>query len=246
MTSDSPARVLRLRSRAPGSALEALSSALGVVEAAFDSAACDAWARAILAARDAWTADFDGAQFSLGRAFYTHLEERRLAAYFDRAPESDALVERVAPGLQAQMLGLIARFTGARVRPRRGFCGPGVHVFPAGGEVATRGGAVHFDTEGLPREHIARRRRALSVVAMLLPAERGGGLRLWPAVYVGRDAPSAAERGPPATVRYRVGDAVGFDSYRLHQIRPFTGHRPRVSATVHAAEVDDGLWETWF
>ena len=235
---------MRLRSRVPGVGLETLGRTLGVVDAAFDPSACDSWARAVLGARDAWTADFGGAQFSLGRAFYTHLEERRLADYFDDAPASDALVERIAPGLQAAMLGLVERFTGARVRSRRGFCGPGLNNFPAEGEVARRGGVIHFDTEGLPREHVARRRRALSVVAMLQPAQRGGGLRLWPVVYAGRDAATPAERARPAvTLRYRAGDAVGFDSYRLHQIRAFTGSRHRVSATVHAAEVDRGLWE---
>ncbi len=32
----------------------------------------------------------------------------------------------------------------------------------------------------------------------------------------------------------------------LHQIQPFEGDRDRVSITIHAAEIDDGLWDTWF
>ena len=49
-----------------------------------------------------------------------------------------------------------------------------------------------------------------------------------------------------AIVSYEEGDAVLLDSYRLHQIQPFAGDRERISATVHAAEVDAGLWECWF
>ena len=48
------------------------------------------------------------------------------------------------------------------------------------------------------------------------------------------------------TVRAEAGDALLIDSRRLHQIRPFRGGADRVSITVHAAEVDRGVWETWF
>lgn len=53
-------------------------------------------------------------------------------------------------------------------------------------------------------------------------------------------------RAPHATVTYRTGDVVLIDSYRLRQIQPFSGSRERISATVHAALVDSGLWECWF
>jgi hypothetical protein len=43
-----------------------------------------------------------------------------------------------------------------------------------------------------------------------------------------------------------AGDAIFFDSYRLHQILPFDGERHRISATLHGAQIDEGLWETWF
>ena len=45
---------------------------------------------------------------------------------------------------------------------------------------------------------------------------------------------------------YATGDVVLIDSYTLHQIQPFAGSRERISATVHAAQVDTGLWECWF
>ena len=51
---------------------------------------------------------------------------------------------------------------------------------------------------------------------------------------------------PRRLVGYRNGDALLMSSYRLHQIRPFRGDLDRVSITLHAAEVDRGVWETWF
>lgn len=241
-------RIEPLRVPQPEGALPLLETACAVIlERFFDEARCAAWVEGVYRAREEWTADFGGEQFALGRAFYTHLEEGRTRAYFDDAAASDARVERYAPGLQGALRELVARATGARVVARRGWCGPGVHVFPPGNPVAKRGGVVHFDTEGLPVKHVTARRRALSVVAMLQPPEDGGGLRVWDARYEGRDHPTAAQRRAPSTlIAYRVGDVVVFDSYRLHQIQPFTGTRDRVSATVHAAELDAGLWETWF
>ena len=43
-----------------------------------------------------------------------------------------------------------------------------------------------------------------------------------------------------------LGDVVIFDSFVLHQIEPFSGDAPRLSATVHAMQVTAGAWETWF
>jgi hypothetical protein len=225
-----------------------LAAHLGVViRVHFDRATCAKWIRGVRQAKREWTSDFGGEQFSLGRAFYTHLEEAKTRAYFADAAASDARVEANLPGLQTAMVALAQSLTGARVGPRSGFCGAGVHVFPAGGAVAKKGGVIHFDTEGLSRHHLAKRRRALSIVAMLGPAGRGGGLRLFDVLFAGHDSPTSDEiAAPRETVRYGVGDVVVFDSYRLHQIRPFAGEIDRISATIHAAEVDPGVWETWF
>jgi hypothetical protein len=217
------------------------------VDGVLDAATCERYLGALYAARAEWVSDFGGEQFSLGRAFYTHLEQDLCREYFVNARASDARVERVLPGLQARLLALVRAVTGGECFPRRGFCGPGVHVFPAGEKVAREGGVVHSDTEGLPDHHCQRRKRALSVVLMLGLPERGGGLKLWGARFAGRDALDARRVQAPAVVtEYRTGSVVVFDSYRLHQIQPFDGARDRVSATVHAAEIDPGRWETWF
>lgn len=205
------------------------------------------WSADVLRARRSWTRDFGGEQFALGRAFYTHLETDRAAEYFANAAASDAHVEATLPGMQAEVRGLFAELVGGIERKRRGFCGPGVHVFPAGEVVARRGGVVHFDTEGLSPHHLLQRARALSLIIMLQSPARGGGLRIWDVHYEGHDAATDDELARPAvTVPYRPGDALLMDSYRLHQIRPFTGPAARISITLHAVEVDRGVWETWF
>ena len=225
-----------------------LASHLGVlVRGAVPSDACRRWAEGVLAAREEWTHDFEGEQFSLGRAFYTHLETDRAGEYAKgRRRRRDARVERHAPGLQAAMRALVTEVVGGKVAPRDGWCGAGMHVFPAGGHLAKHGGVVHFDTEGLAAGHIARRAPALSLVLMLQAPARGGGLRLWPALYAGRDEVDATSLRAETTVDYEVGDVVVFDSYRCHQIRPFDGEMDRISSTLHAVEVDPGRWESWF
>lgn len=207
----------------------------------FDRGLCARWSAAIRAAEADWTPDFGGAQFSLGRAFYTHLETARAKEYFGGVQRSDALVERILPGIQDAMRAVVSEATGARVIARRGWCGPGVHVFREGGEVARGGGVVHFDLEGLSAHHVRSHKPALSIVAMLDAPARGGGLRLWDV----RHPSEERAEGESTLVEYEPGDVLVFDSYRLHQIQPFSGG-DRISATVHAAEIDRDLWETWF
>jgi hypothetical protein len=234
--------------RAEGAFAALASSCAVVVEEHFSTDQCRRWVEGIYRAREVWTHDFGGEQFSLGRAFYTHFEEGKSRAYFTDTSSSDARVEAHAPGLQAAMRGLVAEVIGeGRAVQRRGWCGPGVHVFPPRGPVASRGGVRHFDTEGLSAHHRQHRRPAISLVAMLQTTESDGGLRVWDVRYEGHDRPTREElRAPNAIVQYRTGDVVLIDSYRLHQIQPFEGARDRISATVHAAQVDAGLWECWF
>lgn len=230
-------------------ALEALAkNAAVVLEQYFTPEQCATWAVGVHRAREAWTHDFGGEQFSLGRAFYTHYEEGKSALYFDDARASDERVERCVPGLQRTMLSLVAEATGGgRVVPRRGWCGPGVHVFPPGQPVSLRGGVAHFDTEGLPARHVAASRAAITFVAMLDAPSSGGGLKVWDVRYAGHDHPTEVElAASSAVVPARVGDVTLIDSYRLHQIQPFGGAAERISVTVHAAETDAGTWETWF
>ncbi len=200
----------------------------------------------VSAARAEWTPNFGGTQFTLGRAWYTHLEEEREDEYFEDAAASDARVERWAPGLQQRMMAILRRLIDARVVRRESWCGPGVHVFEAGSQVALHGGDVHFDVEGLSEAQLSRRARALTLVLTLQPAASGGGLQVWDRMYAGED------RGvvpPPevtsAVLDYEAGELVVIDSYRLHQIMPFQGSADRMSATVHVVEEGD-VWEAWF
>jgi hypothetical protein len=229
-----------LAAQLPGHLAVLARSAAPAAEAA-------ALTRRVLAARESWTSDFGGEQFALGRAFYTHLETGRGRQYFAEAARSDAVVEAVLPGVQERTLALLARLLGGQVRRRAGFCGPGVHVFPAGGKVAREGGVVHYDLEGLTDHQKARGVAAVTLVWTLQPAAWGGGLRLWDLLFDGRADtevdPSAAAR---VTVRAEAGDALLIDSRRLHQIRPFRGAADRVSLTLHAVEVDHGVWDAWF
>jgi hypothetical protein len=206
---------------------------------------CRDWVLRIEEARDVWTPNFGGVQYTLGRAWYTHLEEDRADDYFAGAAASDDLVERVLPGFQRRMLGIATDLVGSPVVRRPGWCGPGVHVFPPGSEVAERGGEPHFDTEGLFPRHRASRAAALSLVLMLQPPERGGGIAVWDATYAGSDAPPDLDDVRREEVDYRAGELVVIESYRLHQILPFHGTRARISATLHLVE-EDGDWLAWF
>jgi hypothetical protein len=144
------------------------------------------------------------------------------------------------------MRELVARCVGAKVAQRTGWCGPGVHVFPAGALVANEGGDVHYDSEGLTPAHARERAPALTIVLMLQPPASGGGLRVWDLRYEGTDAYEDEDlERENVVVPYETGDLVFLDSYRMHQIQPFPGSTDRISATCHAAFVA-GQWESWF
>lgn len=216
------------------------------VRGAAPRARCEAWVRGVYEGRAAWVHDFRGAQHSLGRAWYTHLEQARSREYFAHAEASDALVERHCPGLQAAMRELASRAVEAPVVQRAGWCGAGVHVFPANGLCAKKGGDIHFDDEGLTPAHKQERAPALTLILMLQPAERGGGLKVWDVSYRGSEAYEDEDlERPSAIAEYEAGDLVVMDSYRLHQIQPFEGDVDRISATIHLAWVA-GEWESWF
>ena len=233
--------------RRPSSTMRLLEEHLAIrCPGALTEERCAAHVGSVLAARSAWTRNFDGKQFTLGRAYYTHLEEDREDEYFAGVGASDAMVRRVTPGLQEHMLAAAAALVGAPVTPRVGWCGPGVHVFPAGGEVARRGGEVHFDTEGLRPPQLERRVPAVTLVLMLQRPQNGGGLRVWGATYEGDDFPRKPDPRVDVTqIAYEVGELVVIDSYRLHQILPFRGDADRISATMHAC-LDGDAWEAWF
>lgn len=212
---------------------------------------CARYAAGVYEGRAFWISSFEGSQFSLGRAWYTDLELGRAETYFATAAASDRLVERFLPGLQDLLLDALSRLLGAGaspVRRRQGWCGPGVHIFPAGAWVSRHGGEVHFDMEGIADDDLVRRAPALTLVLVLQPPRHGGGLRVWELRYEGEDFPSdppGPDHIPSAVVPYEAGDLVVLDSYRLHKIEPFTGPTDRITATVHAVYTDGG-WEAWF
>ncbi len=208
---------------------------------------CRQWLRRVYDARPDWNADFGGEQFSLGRAWYTHCETGQSDAYFHRAAPSNALLDRQLPDMKPWLFGWLSGLVQGHVEQRPGWCGPGVHVFPAGEKVAREGGVVHYDVEGLPHEHLRRGKPALSLVLMLQPPESGGGLRVWDQRFTLEDGQEVAEPGcRQRLLGYEAGTLIVQDSYRLHQIQPFGGQVDRVSVTCMAAEVDPGYWQVWF
>jgi hypothetical protein len=232
-----------------GALLEALDAHLGVqIPGVLSAEACAALARGVLAARAHWVDDFEGEQFTLGRAWYTHLEQGRSRDYFAGAQASDELVERWAPGLQGRVLAALSELLGSAVQRRPGWCGPGVHIFPAGEWVSIHGGVIHSDMEGLSEAHIEDDERALSAILMLQPPEQGGGLALWGEFHgVAEEIdPDDVAEVPRVVVPYAVGDLLLIDSYRIHQIQPFLGRLDRISLTAHVARLPDGRWESWF
>ena len=247
---DAPASILRL----PAAALTASSEAPRALlrdhlavqyQGVLSRRACVALVRGVYAGRDDWVSNFDGVQFTLGRAWYVHLETDREDEYFDGAAASDASVERFVPGLADQLLDLMQRFLGGPVARREGWCGPGVHVFPAHAWVSHHGGDVHFDCEGLTDDQLAAHADAVTAILMLQPAAQGGGLRVWDHLYEDEDTEEAPGSSRCEIVAYGAGDLVFIDSYRLHQICASSGPLDRISMTAHAVW-NGACWETWF
>ena len=242
-----PAHALETRAPAPAPALHTrLEDHLAVrFEGVLTRNECAAYARGVYAGRGAWIPNFDGVQFTLGRAWYVHLETDREDEYFAGAVASDAAVERFVPGLADRLLTMMRLFLGGDIERREGWCGPGVHVFPAGEWVSKHGGDIHFDCEGLGETELATHADAVTVVLMLQPAAQGGGLRVWDKLHEDEDSDEDPEEAASEVITYGAGDLVILDSYRLHQICASSGPLDRISATAHAVRGEKG-WEAWF
>ena len=172
------ADLIWLEADAPGPHASLLDRHLVVgVRRAASADLAQRWVSGVYDAKEAWTRDFGGEQFALGRAFYTHLEQDKLREYFADAKASNARVERASPGSRCSWASSSRASLAIASIARADFCGAGVHVFPHDEKVAGAGGVVHFDTEGLPVRHLATARRALSFVLMLQPPEAGVGSR---------------------------------------------------------------------
>jgi hypothetical protein len=232
--------------RARGGVLPQLGEHLAIqYEGVLTRRECAAYARGVYAGRAAWTSNFDGVQFTLGRAWYVHLETDREDEYFADVAGSDAVVERFVPGLADRTIALLGLCVGAEVTRRPGYCGPGVHIFPAGEYVSHHGGDVHFDLEGLAEEQVEARAAAVTAVLMLQPPAQGGGLRVWDKLWEDEDTEEDPGSARSEVITYGAGDLVLLDSYRLHQICPSSGPLDRISATAHAVRAGD-RWEVWF
>lgn len=201
----------------------------------------------VYAAREAWTEEPAGHQYTLGRSYHLHHEQQREEEYFAQAASADALVRRSTPGLQGRMVALLRLLVKDRVAQRAGWCGACVHIFPAGGRCAEQGGELHFDIDGLEPAALSAGTPALTCALMLQPAQEGGELRIWDRLYAGEA--SVAEPDPrEASVlcSYGAGDLVVLDSRRLHRVARFGGTRDRITVTLRAAYVRErGLWEVW-
>ena len=206
---------------------------------------CADYTRGVYAGRGAWIPNFDGVQFTLGRAWYVHLETDREDEYFAGAAASDADVARFVPGLADRLMTLMRLFLGEDIEPREGWCGPGVHVFPAGAWVSQHGGDIHFDCEGLGEAELAAHAEAVTAVLMLQPAAQGGGLRVWDKRYEDEDSDEDPGEAASEVIPYGAGDLVIIEAYRLHQICASSGPLDRISATAHAVRTAAG-WEAWF
>ncbi len=230
-----------------GEGLTLLQDALALhVRQALSPADCARAAAAVAAAREHWVPNFEAVQYTLGRAWYTHLEEGQAPLYFADAERSNAIVRRYLPHLAGLLVDLTALVTGGPAALRTGWCGPGVHIFPAHGWLAEHGGEVHYDSEGLTEEQLRRRAPTLSLILMLQPPEAGGALRVWDRTRGGSDEVDDADLAAPwLDLLYEPGDLAVIDGYRLHQIQPFTGNVDRVSGTAHAV-LEDGVWQVWF
>jgi hypothetical protein len=205
---------------------------------------CDDHARRVVDNRNLWVSDFDGEQFTLGRAWYTHLEQGKASEYFSHAARANQDVREVCPGLVEWIVESASTLLCAPIRQRERWCGPGVHIFLPGSDVARLGGVVHYDWEGLSAGQRQERTAALSLVLMLAPSESGGGTRIWDMRYPTPEG-SPLDGVAMDVAHYEAGDLLIMDSYALHQIEPFEGAAPRISATAHLAETRMG-WEMWF
>jgi hypothetical protein len=203
--------------------------------------------------KESWYPNYGGEQYSLGRVWSTHIDDGITDDYFRGAEESKGMIESHFPGLYDKIRTFFSLVQhGEPVVLRTGWAGPGFVVFPAHGRCADIGGDIHYDWEGLSAEQFNDpAAEAYSFISMLQKPQVGGGLRLWDMFYdrVCKREELAPKASAPAvdslTVDYQIGDLLVIDSFRLHQIQPFSGDIDRICLTFHAARYQDG-WHIWF
>lgn len=204
--------------------------------------------------RDQWLPNYDGEQYSLGRVWYTHFDEKIDDEYFRNAEESKKMITSNFPGLYEKIIKLCTSIEkGANISIRDGWAGPGFAIFPAHGRCAEIGGDIHYDWEGLTDGQLDdQNAEGYSFIAMLSKPESGGGLKIWDIKYdqarkqeelvAWAESPDA----PYTLIDYQLGDLVMINSFYLHQIQTFSGDIDRICLTFHIARHKENQWYIWF
>jgi hypothetical protein len=210
----------------------------------------------IYSLKNLWVPSYEGEQYALGRVWYAHVDDRIQDNYFERAIESNKMIETHFPGLYQKLCNFCSKIQmNEPVRIREKWAGPGFVIFPAHEYCAKEGGGIHYDWEGLTEEQRNNSdTEAYSFISLLQKPERGGGIRIWETKY----DPSRKEESlkpsidilpdPGAKnvlIDYQVGDLLLINSLSLHQIQPFEGDADRITLTFHIAKNSES-WHIWF
>jgi len=224
-----------------------------VVENFLSREECEEILQGVYTLEPYWRSGTCEGEFTLGRSWYTSIDNREVMDYFDEAPALNQLLQTTFPGLMARILAFGKTMVGHdNVQFRPGFAGPGIVVFKAHCTTAESGGSCHIDYEGLSK-HQMDARDGVEIFSFMLPLslpEKAGGLRVWPEVYErfrhNRYFEEIEEpEGEKFIIPYCVGNLFGIHSLRVHQIEPFGGEKDRVVVTFHLAQLD-GQWSIWF
>lgn len=236
-----------------------LTKADGLRAVIFDSfltaSECREYADTAYMLQSYWRAGTLQGEYTLGRAWYTSIDNREVVDYFDESDYLNRIIRQSFPGLIEKILHFCQRWTDCKnVGIRSGWAGPGIVVFhPSSSLTAKRGGSVHIDYEGLSKRMLDAAVHPPEVYSFMLPLQmpvNGGHLRTWPEVYRRYHHERylreiCKPEGKTRLVPYSVGSLCGIYSLRIHQIEPFRGKDDRVILTFHLGKLD-GQWCIWF
>src|SRR5277367_1199152 len=243
----------------------------------------------VLGFKDKWMMTTEAENATLGLAWYKMLEDGMLHAYHNRARHLNQLLLEKFSDVEAVILEIGAKYlcdprgkTGISVRPRTANLGPYWSHFgftitnavsPMDDAEKTDDGLeiVHMDYEGLspyPAKLFSEETRAYSVVISFETPEAGGGLKVFPARFLGNrfNAPSIAcgankdpgfeslcrgELMEPVNLKYAPGTVTIIDSFMPHAVEPCkcTEAKPRrMVCVVHYLYLESPFphFEYWF
>lgn len=203
--------------------------------------------------RPYWRQGTQDGEYTLGRVWYTALDNRDVIDYFEEVSGFNALIDQSFPGLIPQILDFSRKFAANdSIKIRPGFAGPGFVIFTPRSLTAKEGGAIHIDCEGLSTRmlDVPGGAEVYSLMISIQLPEEGGFLRTWPDYY----QPSQKDKylndidiplGRMEIVPYEVGGISVISSPRVHQIEPYSGCLDRVILTFHLGKIDNE-WLVWF